>query len=79
VLREPHLKALAERVGFGYTRLATPESLVSAMLDPRFVRREEAPVDLYWVPLAVAVLLLLARFRPDSWRVSALAPRLRRQ
>ncbi len=78
-LREPHLKALADRVGFSYTRLETPESLASAMLDPRFVRREAAPVDLYWVPVAAAVLLLLARFLPDSWSLSALAPRLRRR
>jgi mxaL protein len=78
-LREPHLRALADRVGFEYTRLATPESLTSAMLDPRFVRRENAPVDLYWVPVVVAVLLLLARFVPDSWSVSALVPRLRRR
>jgi mxaL protein len=78
-LREPHLKALADRVGFGYTRLTTPEALASAMLDPRFVRREDAPVDLYWMPVVAAVLLLLARFLPDSWGVSALAPRLRRR
>ena len=76
-LREPHLKAIAERVGFSYARLSGPGSVAAAMLDPRFVRREKAPVDLYWLPVAAALLLLLIRFRPDSWRLSAVLPRLR--
>ena len=67
-LREPHLKAVAERVGFGYTRLATPDSIRSALRDPRFIRRSPAPTDLYWIPLSLALMLLVAHFRPDGWR-----------
>ena len=78
-LREPHLKAIAERVGFSYATLTSPDSIAAAMLDPRFVRREKAPVDLYWLPVTVALLLLIARFRPDSWTRFTPVSRLRRQ
>jgi mxaL protein len=61
-LREPHLKALATRVGFAYTRLAGPDSIATAMRDARFVRRAPAPVDLYWLPVGAAVLVLALRF-----------------
>lgn len=61
-LREPHLKALATRVGYGYTRLAGPDSIGAAMRDARFVRRAPAPTDLYWLPVSLAVLLLVMRF-----------------
>ena len=67
-LREPHLRALAERVGFGYTRLSGTDSIRSAMRDPRFIRQSPAPTDLYWIPLSAALLLLIAHFRPDGWR-----------
>ena len=67
-LREPHLRALAERVGFGYARLVSPDSIRSALRDPRFVRRSPAPTDLYWIPLSAALLLFIAHFRPDGWR-----------
>lgn len=63
-LRQPHLKQLAARVGFAYTRLNGPDSIATAMRDPRFVRRAPAPVDLYWLPVAAAILLLAWRFRP---------------
>jgi mxaL protein len=62
-LREPHLQALAARVGYFYARLTGPDSIVSAMKDARFVRRESAPVDLYWIPALLAVLLLSLRYR----------------
>lgn len=71
-LRESHLRALAERVGFSYVRLTTPESLGAAMRDPRFARRAPAPTDLYWIPVAIALLLLVAHFRPGF---TAPAPR----
>jgi mxaL protein len=74
-LREPHLKAIAERVGFSYTRLTTPESLGTAMRDARLVRREKTPVDFYWLPVSAAVLLLVSRFRPDSRRWRTWVPR----
>jgi mxaL protein len=66
-LREPHLRALADRVGFAYTHLTTPESLSIAMRDARFARRAPAPTDLYWIPLTLALLLLVVHFRPDGW------------
>ena len=67
-LRESHLKALATRVGFAYTRLAGPDSLAAAMRDARYARRAPAPVDLYWLPVSAAVLLLAMRFRPRRLR-----------
>jgi mxaL protein len=70
-LREPHLQALATVVGFAYTRLTDEQSISRAMRDPRFVRSAPAPVDLYWVPVSMAILLLAWRFRPER-------PRLRR-
>jgi mxaL protein len=68
-LREPHLRAVADRVGFGYTRLTTPQSLTAAMLDARFIRRAPSPTDLSWIPVSIALLLLLAYFRPEGWRL----------
>ena len=65
-LREPHLQALADQLGFSYARLAGPESLSVAMRDQRFARRRPTPTDLFWVPAAIAVLVLVVRFRPDS-------------
>lgn len=65
-LREPHLKALAARVGYSYIRLTTPESLAAAMRERAFARRGPAPVDLYWIPATAAVLLLALYFRPRS-------------
>jgi mxaL protein len=64
-LREPHLQALADQVGFNYARLSGPTSLSETLRDPRFARRRPTPTDLYWLPAAIAVLLLAMRFRPD--------------
>lgn len=63
-LREPHLEALAKRVGFGYSRLTDAASINVAMRDPSLVRRMPAPVDFYWLPVSAAVLVLAWRFRP---------------
>jgi mxaL protein len=63
-LRETHLKALSNRVGFSYMRLTDFDSIGAAMRDPRLVRRAPAPVDLYWLPVGAAILLLAWRFRP---------------
>ncbi|HEY1290585.1 MAG TPA: MxaL protein [Burkholderiales bacterium] len=65
-LRERHLRALAKEVGFEYARLAESASLSAAMRDPRFARPRPVPIDLYWLPVAAALLLLALRFRPDS-------------
>jgi mxaL protein len=67
-VREPHLKALAARVGFAYTRLTGPDSISAAMRDTRYARRAPAPVDLYWLPVAAALLLLAVRFSPRRFR-----------
>lgn len=67
-LREPHLKALAARVGYGYARLTDADSMRALLLDKRFVRRAPAPVDLYWLPVGLAIVLLVVRFRPHRLR-----------
>lgn len=77
-LREPHLRALADRVGFGYMRLTTRGSIREAMLDPHLVRRDRAATDLTWLPLSGALLLLLSRFLPDLRPRRGLSPRLTR-
>ena len=65
-LREPHLRALADQVGFNYARLTGTASLSDILRDPRYARRRPTPTDLFWLPAAIAVLLLALRFRPDS-------------
>lgn len=67
-LRERHLRTLAKEVGFEYLRLAEPASLSEAMRDPRFARPRPVPIDLYWLPVAAALMLLALRFRPDLRR-----------
>ena len=64
-LREPYLKEIAKLVGFEYARLAQSSSLSEAMRDARFAHREKVPTDLYWIPAAIALLLLAWRFRPE--------------
>lgn len=66
-LREPHLQALADQLGFQYARLTEPASLSKTLRDPRFARRRPTPTELFWLPTAIAVLLLAARFLPD-WK-----------
>jgi len=67
-LREAYLQALAKRVGFEYLRLADEGSLSAAMKDPRLARRRPVPADLYWLPAALALLLLATRFWPNARR-----------
>ena len=64
-LREAHLQALAQQVGFNYARLSQPASLRDAMLDRRYAERKQVPTDLSWLPASIALLLLALRFRPD--------------
>ncbi len=63
-VREPHLRALAEQVGFEYTHLTTLQSLDAAMRDARFARRGSAPTEIGWIPALAALLMLAWRFRP---------------
>lgn len=67
-LREPHLRALAEQVGFNYARLTGLASLSEALQDRRFARRRPTPTDLFWLPASLAALLLAMRFRPERHR-----------
>jgi mxaL protein len=64
-LRERHLRTLAKEVGFEYARLDAPTSLSDAMRDQRFARPRSVPIDIYWLPVAAALVLLALRFRPD--------------
>jgi mxaL protein len=63
-VREPHLRALAEQVGFDYTHLTNLQSIGAAMQDPRFAHRRSAPADIGWIPALAALLMLAIRFRP---------------
>lgn len=65
-LREAHLGALAEQIGFQSARLIDANTLYTAMSDPRFVRRRSTATDISWIPVALALCLLAFRFRPDS-------------
>jgi mxaL protein len=64
-LHQAHLLALARQVHFDYARLLTEQSLSAAMLDRRYARRRPVPIDLAWLPAALALFLLVLRFRPD--------------
>jgi mxaL protein len=64
-LREPHLRELAQRVGFEYARLTGPASIANAMRNPRFGERRPAPTDLSWLAATAALALLTVCFRPD--------------
>jgi mxaL protein len=69
-LREEHLQALARQVGFDYAHLSGPESLLTAMRDRRFARRQPASTDLSWLPVAIAAALLIVHFRPTRGAAS---------
>ena len=64
-LREAHLAALAEQIGFQSTRLVDATSLYNAMSDARFVRRRSTPTDVSWLAVALALCVLAFHFRPD--------------
>lgn len=64
-LREAHLGALAEQIGFQFARLVDADSLYTALSDERFVRRRAMPTDVSWIPVALALCVLVIRFRPD--------------
>jgi len=64
-VREPHLRALAQDVGFDYMHLTSLESLGAVMQDARFARRRRAPTDIGWIPALAALVMLVVRFRPS--------------
>ncbi|SIT43773.1 putative MxaL-like protein [Paraburkholderia ribeironis] len=68
-LREAYLKALANEIGFNYSRLSTPAALEAALLDPRMARPEPVATDMRWCPALVALVLLAWCFLPGlDWR-----------
>jgi len=67
-LREAHLGALAEQIGFQFARLVDASALYTAMSDRRFARRRSTSTDVAWIPVALALCLLAFRFRPDGLR-----------
>jgi mxaL protein len=64
-LREAHLKAMAEQVGFEYARLTDAASLGKALFDSPFAVRRATPTDLSWLPASIALLILAFIFRPE--------------
>jgi mxaL protein len=72
-VREPHLRALARQTGLDFARLQGFDSLAKALSDPRGGRERRVATDMDWLPLSIALLLLLVRFRPDldrpHWRL----------
>lgn len=67
-LREPHLRMLAGRTGLAYAALRDPQALARLMRDPRLARPVRVATDLYYVPAAMALLLLGLHFRPVAQR-----------
>jgi len=63
-LREAHLGALAEQIGFQSARLADAVSLYTALSDKRFVRRHSTPTDVSWMVVVLALCVLTFYFRP---------------
>lgn len=67
-MREPHLRALANQAGLEFTRLQGFESVTKALSDSRHARSRPVPTDMDWLPLGIALLLLVVRFLPDKFR-----------
>jgi mxaL protein len=79
-VREPYLRALANRIGLRFARLQGFDSVIKALSDPRYARERRVPTDMDWLPLGIALLLLVLRFRPDRGQTRASARvRLARQ
>lgn len=68
-LREPHLRMLAGRTGLAYASLRDPAALAGMLRDARLVHAVPVPTDLYAVPAALALLLLVLHYRPAGLRL----------
>lgn len=68
LLHESHLQALAREVGFRYARLSDAGTIEKVFKDPRFARRAPVPTDVAWIPSALALVVLVVRFRPAGLR-----------
>ena len=71
-LREPHLRVIAGRTGLSYATLHDPGMLATLMRDARLANRVDVPSDLYALPAALALLVLVLHYRPVAprWRSS---------
>jgi mxaL protein len=69
-LHEPHLRKLAQRVGFEYARLSSPGSLSDAMQASRFAQRTLVASDVSWLPALAALIVLGLRFAPERGRLT---------
>jgi mxaL protein len=63
-LRGDYLAGVAAQIGFGYRRLDTPDSLSTALLEPRLAHRKPVSTDLRRWPALAALLLLVWCFLP---------------
>jgi len=72
-LKESHLRELAAEAGLGYTRLTSPESLLSALRRPELARSRPVATDLRWALAAAALLSLAVAFAPSSRQSSAVS------
>ena len=64
-VREPHLRTLARQAGMEFARLQGFDSLAMALSDPRNGLNRRVDTDMDWLPLSIALLLLLWRFSPE--------------
>jgi mxaL protein len=64
-VREQHLRALASQTGLGFARLQGFDSITTTLSDPRYARERGVPTNMDWLPLGIALLLLVLRFCPD--------------
>lgn len=65
-MRETHLRALARQTSLEFARLQDFDSIGMALNDPRYQRNRRVATDMDWLPLSLALLLLVLRFRPDA-------------
>ncbi|MGQ7848340.1 VWA domain-containing protein [Granulosicoccus sp. 3-233] len=61
-LHEPHLRQLSQLSGLEYIRLNDIDTLVGRLSDNGFASKQHTPVNMSWLPAALALLLLILRF-----------------
>jgi mxaL protein len=65
-LRETHLRAIAQQVGFDYATLTDADTLTRAMKNAEAAVSRPVPTNLSWLPAALALIILIGRFRPEA-------------
>lgn len=63
-LHEARLQNIAQRLELNYRRLDSPRALQEVLADPDMGTPAPVPIDMRWVPVAVALGLLVLRFLP---------------